>query len=77
MENALELLENDSYDLVITSLDWPVFHDERAILESIKSLAGYEEVPVIAIGSENDSKTAGEYILLGYDAYFVLPFDPG
>ena len=76
IENALELLEEDSYDLVITSLDWPDYHNEKAIFEAIKGLTGYEEVPVIALGSDDESNTASEYLMLGYEAYFVLPFDP-
>ena len=76
IENALELLEEDSYDLIITSLDWPDFTNEKAIFEAIKGLTGYEEVPVIAIGSDNKSNTASEYLMFGYEAYFVSPFDP-
>ena len=76
IENALELLEDDNYALVITSLDWPDYHNEKAILEAIRGLTGYEEVPVIAIGSENDPDSASDYLMLGYDAYFALPFDP-
>ena len=76
MEDALNMLEEDSYDLVITSLDWLVYHDEKAILESIQGLDGYADVPVIGIGYEEDPHLADQCRAAGFEAYFALPLDP-
>ena len=76
IENALEELEKTHFDLVITSLDWPIFQDESDILQAIKELFGYWDVPIVAIGYEPDSKTRSEYMDMGFEEYFTRPLDP-
>src|SRR5262245_6905231 len=71
-EQALTLLGQNDYSLVITDLALPKM-DGWGLLEAIRDNPQYEHIPVVAITAFHDAKVAREALGAGFKAYFSKP----
>lgn len=71
-EQALTLLGQNSYSLVITDLALPKM-DGWGLLKTIRENPKYEALPVVAITAFHDAKVAREALEAGFKAYFSKP----
>lgn len=72
---ALEALNNLSYDLVLLDIMMPVM-DGFEVLKTMKQHTDLRAVPVIMITALDDSSSAARCIDMGAEDYLTKPFDP-
>lgn len=71
---ALELLPNDSVDLVITDLNMPNI-DGFNLIERIRTNENYQNTPIIVMSNLSDSEDIQRAMNLGANSYLIKPFD--
>lgn len=71
---ALELLPNDSVDLVITDLNMPNI-DGFNLIERIRTNENYQNTPIIVMSNLSDSEDIQRAMNLGANSYIIKPFD--
>lgn len=71
---ALEKLNSEQFDLVITDLNMPHL-DGYELIESIREISQYKETPIIILSSESDEEDRQKGFSAGADSYMNKPFD--
>ena len=74
-QEALDLMQNDWIDLVITDYNMPVMNG----LEFIKTVKGNDvlkEIPVIVVSTEGNKARIQEFMDSGAAGYITKPFTP-
>ena len=72
---ALDMLRNGSYDLVLLDIMMPVM-DGFEVLKEMKGHKLLKSVPVIMITALDDTSSAARCIDMGAEDYLTKPFDP-
>ncbi|WP_455212602.1 response regulator [Kaarinaea lacus] len=72
---ALEMLQNGTYDLVLLDIMMPVM-DGFEVLQQMKLQKSLKSVPVIMITALDDTSSAARCIDMGAEDYLTKPFDP-
>ena len=72
-QQALDILDEENIDLVLTDWVMPV-KDGLALLNEIKSDASKSHIPVIMVTSESKPQDLGRAAKAGVDGYLVKPF---
>ena len=73
-KEALEILENESVDLVVTDIMMPVM-DGMELLCHIRENADNAHLPVIMLTAKRDDQDRAESYSAGADAYITKPFN--
>ncbi len=71
-KKALEILQNDSIDLIISDLNMPVM-DGLEMLEIVKQDDRTKDIPFIMLTVEAIQKTMNKALALNVDSYIVKP----
>lgn len=71
---ALELLPNESIDLVITDLNMPNI-DGFNLIERIRTNDNFQDTPIIVMSNLSDAEDIQRAMNLGANSYIVKPFD--
>lgn len=74
-EEALDLLRQSSFDLVLLDLMMPI-KDGFEVLSEIKEDENLLSIPVIMITALDDNSSAARCIRMGAEDYLTKPFDP-
>ncbi|MCG6969547.1 MAG: response regulator [Gammaproteobacteria bacterium] len=72
---ALDMLQNGRYDLVLLDIMMPVM-DGFEVLQHMKLQQRLKSVPVIMITALDDTSSAARCIDMGAEDYLTKPFDP-
>jgi putative two-component system response regulator len=72
---ALDMLQNGTYDLVLLDIMMPVM-DGFEVLQQMKLQQRLKSVPVIMITALDDTSSAARCIDMGAEDYLTKPFDP-
>jgi putative two-component system response regulator len=72
---ALEMLQDGAYDLVLLDIMMPVM-DGFEVLQQMKLQQRLKSVPVIMITALDDTTSAARCIDMGAEDYLTKPFDP-
>lgn len=72
---ALDMLQNGAYDLVLLDIMMPVM-DGFEVLQQMKLQPRLKSVPVIMITALDDTSSAARCIDMGAEDYLTKPFDP-
>ena len=72
---ALELLQNQSFDLVLLDIEMPNM-DGYQLLEQLKATASLRDIPVIMISALDELDSVVRCIELGAEDYLAKPFNP-
>jgi signal transduction histidine kinase/ligand-binding sensor domain-containing protein/DNA-binding response OmpR family regulator len=72
-EEAIEVLQKESIELIITDLMMPVM-DGFALCEKVKTSLDFSHIPIIILTAKNDLKSKIEGLEKGADAYIEKPF---
>ena len=73
-QNALEVLDTESVDLVLTDLEMPVMHGYELLAE-IKRRPDLKSLPVLVITSRASEQHRQKAVQMGASGYLVKPFD--
>ena len=74
-ENGMEALEMamaTHYDCILVDLNMPVM-DGYTFIEKIRKTDGYDEVPVVIVTTESESRDRERGYEVGADVYIVKP----
>ena len=71
---ALGMLKNASYDLVITDLNMPKI-DGQQLLKSIRNDQKLKDTPVIMVTCENDKQKVQQALLEKVSGFILKPFN--
>ncbi|MEQ3514754.1 response regulator [Pseudoalteromonas sp. BZB3] len=71
---ALGMLKNASYDLVITDLNMPKM-DGQQLLKSIRNDQALKDTPVIMVTCENDKQKVQQALLEKVSGFILKPFN--
>src|SRR5579863_3641915 len=72
-QEALELLKNQSVDLVLTDINMPKM-DGMQLLAAVKASPQWRNIPVVMITTEGGETKVGEAVRLGAAGYVRKPF---
>jgi two-component system chemotaxis response regulator CheY len=72
---ALDVLENNWVDLILSDINMPVM-DGFGLLRALKALPSWNDVPVLLITTESNQNRLQEAMSLGAKAYIHKPFTP-
>ena len=71
---ALGMLKNSQYDLVITDLNMPKM-DGQQLLKSIRNDQALKDTPVIMVTCENDKQKVQQALLEKVSGFILKPFN--
>lgn len=74
-ENGMEAIEMamaSHYDCILVDLNMPVM-DGYTFIEKIRKTAGYDDVPIVIVTTESESKDRERGYEVGADVYIVKP----
>jgi len=71
---ALGMLKNNQYDLVITDLNMPKM-DGQQLLKSIRNDQALKDTPVIMVTCENDKQKVQQALLEKVSGFILKPFN--
>lgn len=71
---ALNLLEKNKVDIVVTDLEMPVMHGYE-LINRLKKDVRFKNLPIIVLTSRGTKKHEEKAFELGADGYIVKPFD--
>ncbi len=74
-KEALEILENNDVDLIITDWNMPVM-DGLTFVKKIRSNKKYDDVPIIMVTTEAAKEDIITALKAGVNNYIVKPFTP-
>lgn len=74
-ENALNILDNNWVDIVLSDINMPVM-DGVELLKRIKKSDMFSDVPVVIISTEGRSSRIEEIMKIGAAGYITKPFKP-
>ena len=72
---AINHLENDSFDVVVLDIMMPVM-DGHELIAVMKANQAWASIPVIVLSALDDMQSIVRAIELGADDYITKPFDP-
>jgi two-component system chemotaxis response regulator CheY len=72
---ALRLLPQQSYDLIITDINMPDINGLE-LVSFVKGNPGHREVPLVIVSTEGSERDRDRGMELGANAYLVKPFSP-
>ncbi len=72
---ALEVLNREKIDLVVTDINMPRM-DGYELIRKIRQTENYENVPIIIISTEEESKDIMKGMEAGANLYVVKPAEP-
>jgi PAS domain S-box-containing protein len=73
-KDALELLQNENYDLILLDLELPVM-DGFTFMNELRSMIN-SPIPVFAMSANDDDETIRKAFAHGVDDYIIKPFQP-
>ncbi len=71
---ALNLIEKEKIDLVVTDLEMPIMHGYE-LISRVRKDPRFKDLPIIVLTSRGTKKHEEKAIALGADGYIVKPFD--
>ncbi len=71
-EEALQLLENEKYDLIMLDVNMP----QMSGLETLQHIREKYDIPVVLMTADKNLDTSSEFAALGCDDYITKPFLP-
>ena len=74
-KQALELLEKEKIDLIISDVMMPEM-DGYQLLDSLKSSDAYRHIPVVMLTALNSDESKLQALTIGVDDYMTKPFSP-
>ncbi len=74
-KEALEVLENNDVDVIITDWNMPVM-DGLAFVKKIRSDSKYDDTPIIMVTTEAAKEDIITALKAGVNNYIVKPFTP-
>jgi CheY-like chemotaxis protein len=74
-KQAVEMAESESPDLIIMDMEMPEL-DGLAATRKIRSLVGFEKVPVVAVSAYGAHQFRREALEAGCNEYISTPFEP-
>ncbi len=74
LEKALPLLVKEKYDFILMDIRLAGDFNGIDALKIVKSLPGYENVPVIAVTAYTEAGDREKYLSLGFSEYIPKPF---
>jgi two-component system chemotaxis response regulator CheY len=74
-EEALKLIENQTFDLIVTDLNMPVM-DGIALIEWARKLPGSRYTPILMLTTEGGMQRKMQGKAAGATGWIVKPFDP-
>jgi DNA-binding response OmpR family regulator len=75
-KRALDLIQTDDPDLLITDLRMPEL-DGFGLIEAVRSAPGHEGLPIICLSSVNSKEDIAKLIAHGISDYVLKPVRPG
>ncbi|MDL5502971.1 MAG: response regulator, partial [Candidatus Methanoperedens sp.] len=76
-EEAIKMIENEQYDLILMDIELPGM-DGISAIKIIKSKPGYNDVPNIALTAFAMKGDREKFLAAGFDDYIAKPIDvPG
>ncbi|MCH8080556.1 MAG: response regulator, partial [Proteobacteria bacterium] len=73
-DQALELIQKQSFDVVLLDLKMPGVSG-RDVLETVRQSYSLSQLPIIMLSAEEDSSAAVDTLQLGANDYVVKPID--
>ncbi|MGC8937811.1 MAG: response regulator, partial [Thermodesulfovibrio sp.] len=73
-DEALNLIEKEKIDLVVTDLEMPIMHGYE-LISRVRKDPRFKDLPIIVLTSRGTKKHEEKAIALGADGYIVKPFD--
>lgn len=73
-QEAVQLAEGNSFDLILMDLEMPVM-DGLEAAKAIRQLEAYHSVPIIALTAHSLPEKLREIAAAGMNGYVVKPFD--
>jgi len=72
---ALRVLPDQSFDLVLTDINMPDINGLE-LIQFLRSNEDYRRIPLVVISTESSPRDRQKGLALGADDYLVKPFDP-
>lgn len=72
---ALDLAEEEDFDLVLTDMNMPVM-DGMELIQELRAMEEYEDVPIIMITTESEAAQRNMAEQSGVTAFITKPFKP-
>ncbi len=72
---ALEMLNREQFDLVVTDVNMPRM-DGYELTRNVRKTPGYENVPVIMVSTEEEARDKMKGMEAGANIYVVKPAEP-
>ena len=73
--DALRLLPQEDFDLVVTDINMPDINGLE-LVSFVRSNERFRSTPVVIVSTERSERDRDKGLELGADAYLVKPFDP-
>jgi len=73
-EEAIKMIENEHYDLILMDIELPG-KDGISAIRTIKSKPGYNDVPTIALTAYAMKGDREKFLAAGFDDYIAKPID--
>jgi two-component system chemotaxis response regulator CheY len=74
-KEALDLLENEWVDIVLTDINMPVMNGHEFV-EKMAASEAFHSIPVIVVSTDRTDDRVREMIALGAKGYVKKPFQP-
>ena len=71
---ALDLLNKDKFDILITDLNMPIM-DGYTLIENVRKIKNYINIPILIITTEKESKDKEKGFEVGADYFLVKPVE--
>ncbi|WP_457574498.1 response regulator [Desulfolithobacter sp.] len=72
---ALEMLNREHFDLLVTDINMPKM-DGYELTRRIRKLPGYQKLPIMIISTEEEAKDRMKGLQAGANIYVVKPAEP-
>ncbi len=72
---ALKILPNGHFDLIITDINMPDINGLE-VINFVRKSEQYKEIPLIIVTTEKGEKDRKKGLALGAQEYVIKPFDP-
>jgi two-component system chemotaxis response regulator CheY len=74
-QDALQKVEGQKFDLILTDLNMPIM-DGITFIRNARGLAGTKYVPILMLTTESQAEKKSEGKAAGATGWIVKPFDP-
>ena len=72
---ALELIENNSFDLIISDINMPNLGGVE-FLSNIRISGFFQDIPVVIVSGEEEGEIIEKCLEIGINGYMKKPFNP-